>query len=313
MKSSEEKKQIVNLAYERLKKGESLRSIAENLKVDRKTLRDWMDKQIPEKMKELKDLGILTVGAKSKGNVKRKTGKKKIDAEKLSEMIEELGRKGIRPEHVQDIFETMQKNQNTKIQETTFIQKLLEILNVAESRNQNIEKGQEGFISPGNIVSMIERNPKIMTIDTNRKLKMIMELIDDKASFSQEETNDIVKRYPKILTIGYDRLKLYMAMFERFEIGSSDNSENLLTYALNDRARAFTVNPSKLLRRLAYFAECGKRVIKFSDYQKMQRSTFIYGNITDEFLKNKYPLPEELTEEAVNKTLNKAFDNEIPI
>lgn len=245
----------VNEAYQMLKSGKSIREISGYFEIDKKTLKDWINKYLPkQKFDELTEMGAFSVGRKLKeGNTKRRKDKKEVDAQVLLEKITELGKRGIRPDDVQSIFEKMQETKSTRMQEMTFIDKLLELLNIVDERNTGIYELSNGYISTADVVDMIKRSPKLMTLDTNRKLKQTLENIDEKASFTKEETNEVIKKAPKILNIGYSRLDNYLDMLSRFEISEDGrNRENLSQYSLRNGSGILMVNPKKLLRRLSY-------------------------------------------------------------
>lgn len=253
--SEDEKRKNVNKAYEMLKMGKSMREISSDFSIDKKTLKSWINQYLQkQKLDELTEMGVFSVGRKlKKGNTRREKSKKEVDVEVLSRKIAELGKRGIRPENIQSIFEKMQESKSTSIQEMTFIDKLLELLNIVDERNNGVDETSTGYISIADLVDMINRSPKLMTLDTNRKLQRILENIDKKASFTKEETNEVIKRTPKILNIGYSRLDNYLDILNRFEISRDGRTrENLSQYSLKNGSGILMVNPKKLLRRLSY-------------------------------------------------------------
>ncbi len=294
---------IIQEVYKRVMQGESLTNISKDIGVDRKTLRQKMRELLDENQNKQMD-DKLKVGRKT--NKKTTVFRGKKEKEDLSKEIKTLADSWITPKQIEEIFEKMNLNRVTTITRETFIHKLLEILELLQKRNSQIDPKSKGFISTENMVNMILTNPRMLSRDSNRRLYDIFKLFDDEANLSAEATNEFIKRYPRILNIGADKLKREMIILRQFGIrenASCKTDTNLLQYCLGKGGNIFKVNSQKIFHRLCYFAyQNHGTTISPAQYRNLERKEFKQGlnNSTDETLENKYVLPNQDDEFETN-------------
>lgn len=291
-------KKIVDEAYKRVMVGESLRSISESLGVDKKTLRAKMKEYLDTKQNEEMD-ARLKVGRKKNPNSKLTIPQGKKKSKNLDKELKFLADSGITPEQIEVVFEKMKLNRATKITRETFVYKLLEILQLIEKRNNGINPKSRGFISTDDIVKMILANPRIMSIDSNRRLGELFKLFDDEANLTVESTNRFLKSNPLVLNNGINKLRQEMIILRQFGIREKaydKEDTNLLQYCLSEGGKIFQVNSQKLFHRLCYFASKNNgSTINPIQYKSLNRKQFKQGlnNSTDETLENRYVLPNQ--------------------
>lgn len=279
--------------------------------MDRKTLRQKMKEGLSEEQNKNLEKKVKPGRKREEKNPIRSPRGKKQNID-LSEEIKELSSYGVTPTQIEMIFEKMQLNKSTKIAKDTFIYKLIDILRLFEQRNVGIKKESRGFISTNDITMMILKNPKIMTIDTNRSLSKFLGMLDKNATSSIEVTNQLVKENPSILNIGKNKIEQECNILNKFNITKGRYSNNLLQHCISEGGKIFQVNSQKLFHRLCYFTSVNRtNNINNIQYSSLGRKDFKQGlnNTTDKDLEYKYVLPkkDDEFEQKVQNIINSAI------
>ncbi len=132
------------------------------------------------------------------GRLGRDKKKNAINSEEYKNILEELAKKGVTPEHIQAIYDRCQEKPQTKIARDTLATKLLALLNYFSGRNHGIQKESIDYISTEDTIDMILRNPRIINSDIQNNIIAKCQVITDKKSGDVRKANQLIKSNPGV-------------------------------------------------------------------------------------------------------------------
>ena len=175
----------------------SLTSVSLELGIERKRLKKLIEQILSEEEKQKFEEVLSNNNKKGKNTGRKGRDKKKkaLEGEEYKEAIRELAIKGLTPENIEKIYLKCQQKKQTKISRDTLAIKLVKYLEYFESRNEGIESDNEAYITKEDVIDMILRNPRMMTIDLNNTIIEVFTTLDKKSG-SSSETNITLKKHP---------------------------------------------------------------------------------------------------------------------
>lgn len=273
----------------------SLTKCAAELKIDRGTLRKYLE----ERLSEEEQLKLKEIMEKSKKREKKSSRTQIREKKKVSEEqqytvgISLLGKYGVTEQEIKEVFHTMPREKNTTITEATFTMKVVELLTYFQDRNEkeHIEKGSNGYIGKEEIFQQLLRNHKFMTNDIRNKVVAMCELLDSYGLFTPEQINEFILRYPYIFNYSLERIDTNTMIMNNITITKPEGvAVNLWEYVMEEQPSALIVNSQKLYARLREEGTVLNMVQVGQVLKNDNRSITLREQ--DEELMSKFPLPE---------------------
>ncbi len=217
----------------KIMEGQSIRSLAEELHIDRKTLRKKILEVLSEEEKEEFQKVLSNNFRKNKKS--QRTIKKEKREENYRKAIEQLIQLEIRKEDIETIFESINKNEHTTMAKDTFAIKLGEIFDFVEKRNEGMDPSDKGYITKQDVICMILRDSRFMTNDINRKLEPMCDIFDNwSPNISKSQVNRYIVNYPRIFKNSIKKLKMHLIIGDNFLVKAGNQYMSLSEYILTE-------------------------------------------------------------------------------
>lgn len=191
---------IKRLYNEIVKEGASLRKVSEEVDIERRRLKQIIQRALSEKELEEFNKALNKKNKRSKaGTLSNKHKKEKsIEGEKYKQAIEELAKREIKPEWIEDIYKRCQERRQSKVARDTLAIKLVELLNYFKARNEDIPETSAGYISNEDVIKMILKNLRMMSSDITRGIIPKCAVITEKNEGNIIAANKKIKSNPGV-------------------------------------------------------------------------------------------------------------------
>lgn len=132
------------------------------------------------------------------GRVGRDKKKKALESEEYKQKIEKLADRGVTEKDIQQIYDRCQEKPQTKVARDTLTTKLIALLEYFDTRNQEIDEENPGYISKDDAIEMIMRNPRIINSDIQNNIMVKCQVLTDKKEGNVKEANKLIKSNPGV-------------------------------------------------------------------------------------------------------------------
>lgn len=218
------------------------------------------------------------------------------------ENIKTLVKLGIEVNDIANIYLTVtQKGQDISKQE--FIQNLTKILKFFQTRNKEINVENQEAIYKEDVINMIKKNKKLISLDIDKKIKPTCQTIDSYYFMTASDTNKLIKKNPNIFNVNKLDLEIYAAILSCFAIKIENTIVNLFEYIIKQHSELLNHDIQEVFQRLCYIQEnSNSPLVTLEDISNLQNVKFIYQGkeVLEDKLKEKYKLPK-YTGEEINK------------
>lgn len=218
------------------------------------------------------------------------------------ENIKTLVKLGIEVNDIANIYLTVtQKGQDISKQE--FIQNLTKILKFFQTRNKEINVENQEAIYKEDVINMIKKNKKLISLDIDKKIKPTCQTIDSYYFMTASDTNKLIKKNPNIFNVNKLDLEIYAAILSCFAIKIENTIVNLFEYIIKQHSELLNHDIQEVFQRLCYIQEnSNSSLVTLEDISNLQNVKFIYQGkeVLEDKLKEKYKLPK-YTGEEINK------------
>ena len=284
----------------KIMRGQSIRSLAEELHIDRKTLKKKILEVLSEEEKEEFQKVLSNNFRKNKKS--QRVIKKEQREENYQKAIEQLTQLGIRKEDIEAIFKSINKNEHTTMAKDTFAIKLVEIFDFIEKRNKGINPDDKGYITKQDVICMILRDPRFMTNDIKRKLEPMCDIFDNwSPNISKSQINRYIVKYPRIFKNSIKKLKIHLIIGDNFLVKAGNQYMSLSEYILTENPFLISENSQRFLERVCNLRDShASRVIPVEELRK--RLEPVYE------VKTKRKLPEYTDDESFRKAIKDVID-----
>ena len=131
------------------------------------------------------------------GRVGRDKKRRALESDEYKENIENLAQRGITPEDIEMIYNKCQEKPQTRIAKHTLAEKLIQLLEFFDERNEGLEEISKGFISKEDAIKIIMRNPRILNSNIENNIIAKCQIITNKKG-NIKEANMLIKSNPGI-------------------------------------------------------------------------------------------------------------------
>lgn len=218
------------------------------------------------------------------------------------ENIKTLVKLGIEVNDIANIYlNVTQKGQDISKQE--FIQNLTKILKFFQTRNKEINVENQEVIYKEDVINMIKKNKKLISLDIDKKIKPTCQTIDSYYFMTASDTNKLIKKNPNIFNVNKLDLEIYAAILSCFAIKIENTIVNLFEYIIKQHSELLNHDIQEVFQRLCYIQEnSNSSLVTLEDISNLQNVKFIYQGkeVLEDKLKEKYKLPK-YTGEEINK------------
>lgn len=218
------------------------------------------------------------------------------------ENIKTLVKLGIEVNDIANIYlNVTQKGQDISKQE--FIQNLTKILKFFQTRNKEINVENQEAIYKEDVINMIKKNKKLISLDIDKKIKPTCQTIDSYYFMTASDTNKLIKKNPNIFNVNKLDLEIYAAILSCFAIKIENTIVNLFEYIIKQHSELLKHDIQEVFQRLCYIQEnSNSSLVTLEDISNLQNVKFIYQGkeVLEDKLKEKYKLPK-YTGEEINK------------
>lgn len=218
------------------------------------------------------------------------------------ENIKTLVKLGIEVNDIANIYlNVTQKGQDISKQE--FIQNLNKILKFFQTRNKEINVENQEAIYKEDVINMIKKNKKLISLDIDKKIKPTCQTIDSYYFMTASDTNKLIKKNPNIFNVNKLDLEIYAAILSCFAIKIENTIVNLFEYIIKQHSELLNHDIQEVFQRLCYIQEnSNSSLVTLEDISNLQNVKFIYQGkeVLEDKLKEKYKLPK-YTGEEINK------------
>lgn len=218
------------------------------------------------------------------------------------ENIKTLVKLGIEVNDIANIYlNVTQKGQDISKQE--FIQNLTKILKFFQTRNKEINVENQEAIYKEDVINMIKKNKKLISLDIDKKIKPTCQTIDSYYFMTASDTNKLIKKNPNIFNVNKLDLEIYAAILSCFAIKIENTIVNLFEYIIKQHSELLNHDIQEVFQRLCYIQEnSNSSLVTLEDISNLQNVKFIYQGkeVLEDKLKEKYKLPK-YTGEEINK------------
>lgn len=274
-------------------KGKSISSIAKEIGIDRKTLKNQLMQILtPEEQSELEEKLQKNF---RRNRISARREKRNQAEESYKQSMKRLVQVGVKSEDIEKIFSKMAENKHTTMARDTFAIKLLAMLEYFGQRSDGIAVGKEGYISKDDVIKMILTDGKIMSNDIETKIKPICKRIEQVEKVEKEDVNTMIKTKPQIFRNAYQRVDMHLTMGEQFLVHSGSSYMSLSEYIIRETPYILSMNPKKFFGRLCYMKDRkGNTILEKIELQLISKEGFKdkENNIGDKELQQMYPFPE---------------------
>ena len=218
------------------------------------------------------------------------------------ENIKTLVKLGIEVNDIANIYlNVTQKGQDISKQE--FIQNLTKILKFFQTRNKEINVENQEAIYKEDVINMIKKNKKLISLDIDKKIKPTCQTIDSYYFMTASDTNKLIKKNPNIFNVNKLDLEIYASILSCFAIKIENTIVNLFEYIIKQHSELLNHDIQEVFQRLCYIQEnSNSSLVTLEDISNLQNVKFIYQGkeVLEDKLKEKYKLPK-YTGEEINK------------
>ena len=192
------------------------------------------------------------------------------------ENVKTLVKLGIDVKDIANIYVIVtQKGQD--ISKQKFIENLTQILKYFQTRNQAINDETQEAIYKEDVIDMIQKNKKLITLDINKKIKPICKTLDSYYFMTESDTNKLIKKNPNIFNVSQLDLEIYATFLSCFAIKIDKSIVNLFEYIIKQHSELLNHDVQEIYQRLCYIQKMSNSMlITLEDFSNLQNVKFIY-------------------------------------
>lgn len=204
-----EQHERVEQAYKLImQEGLSLRASSEQVGIERKKLKTLIENTLnEEEMVKFQDrVSSKNKKEKNTGRVGRDKKKKVLESDEYIIAIGELAKRKILPEWIDEIYLRCQEKKQTKIAKDTLAIKLVELLEYFDKRNDGIQEDSPQYLTSDDVVDMILRCPRLITMGLEKNIIVKIDAITSKNNGNIGEANNQIRNNPSIFTKSLEQI-----------------------------------------------------------------------------------------------------------
>lgn len=204
-----EQHERVEQAYKLImQEGLSLRAASEQVGIERKKLKTLIENTLnEEEMVKFQDrVSSKNKKEKNTGRVGRDKKKKALESDEYIIAIGELAKRKILPEWIDEIYLRCQEKKQTKIAKDTLAIKLVELLEYFDKRNDGIQEDSPQYLTSDDVVDMILRCPRLITMGLEKNIIVKIDAITSKNNGNIGEANNQIRNNPSIFTKSLEQI-----------------------------------------------------------------------------------------------------------
>lgn len=204
-----EQHERVEQAYKLImQEGLSLRAASEQVGIERKKLKTLIENTLnEEEMVKFQDrVSSKNKKEKNTGRVGRDKKKKALESDEYIIAIGELAKRKILPEWIDEIYLKCQEKKQTKIAKDTLAIKLVELLEYFDKRNDGIQEDSPQYLTSDDVVDMILRCPRLITMGLEKNIIVKIDAITSKNNGNIGEANNQIRNNPSIFTKSLEQI-----------------------------------------------------------------------------------------------------------
>lgn len=204
-----EQHERVEQAYKLImQEGLSLRAASEQVGIERKKLKTLIENTLnEEEMVKFQDrVSSKNKKEKNTGRVGRDKKKKALESDEYIIAIGELAKRKILPEWIDEIYLRCQEKKQTKIAKDTLAIKLVELLEYFDKRNDEIQEDSPQYLTSEDVVDMILRCPRLITMGLEKNIIVKIDAITSKNNGNIGEANNQIRNNPSIFTKSLEQI-----------------------------------------------------------------------------------------------------------
>lgn len=204
-----EQHERVEQAYKLImQEGLSLRAASEQVGIERKKLKTLIENTLnEEEMVKFQDrVSSKNKKEKNTGRVGRDKKKKALESDEYIIAIGELAKRKILPEWIDEIYLRCQEKKQTKIAKDTLAIKLVELLEYFDKRNDGIQEDSPQYLTSEDVVDMILRCPRLITMGLEKNIIVKIDAITSKNNGNIGEANNQIRNNPSIFTKSLEQI-----------------------------------------------------------------------------------------------------------
>lgn len=204
-----EQHERVEQAYKLImQEGLSLRASSEQVGIERKKLKTLIENTLnEEEMVKFQDrVSSKNKKEKNTGRVGRDKKKKALESDEYIIAIGELAKRKILPEWIDEIYLRCQEKKQTKIAKDTLAIKLVELLEYFDKRNDGIQEDSPQYLTSDDVVDMILRCPRLITMGLEKNIIVKIDAITSKNNGNIGEANNQIRNNPSIFTKSLEQI-----------------------------------------------------------------------------------------------------------
>lgn len=186
----------------------SLRAASEQVGIERKKLKTLIENTLnEEEMVKFQDrVSSKNKKEKNTGRVGRDKKKKALESYEYIIAIGELAKRKILPEWIDKIYLRCQEKKQTKIAKDTLAIKLVELLEYFDKRNDEIQEDSPQYLTSEDVVDMILRCPRLITMGLEKNIIVKIDAITSKNNGNIGEANNQIRNNPSIFTKSLEQI-----------------------------------------------------------------------------------------------------------
>lgn len=204
-----EQHEKVEQAYKLImKEGLSLRAVSEQIGIERKKLKTLIENILNEEemVKFQNRVSSKNKKEKNTGRVGRDKKKKALESDEYKIAINELAKRKILPEWIDKIYLRCQEKKQTKIAKDTLAIKLVELLEYFDKRNNGIQEDSPQYITSEDVVDMILRCPRLITMGLEKNIIVKSDAITLRNNGNIGKANEQIRNNPSIFTKSLEQI-----------------------------------------------------------------------------------------------------------
>ena len=196
-----EQHERVEQAYKLImQEGLSLRAASEQVGIERKKLKTLIENTLNEEEMVIFQDRVSSKNKKEKntGRVGRDKKKKALESNEYKIAIGELAKRKILPEWIDKIYLRCQEKKQTKIAKDT--------LAYFDKRNNGIQEDSPQYLTSDDVVDMILRCPRLITMGLEKNIIVKIDAITSKNNGNIGEANNQIRNNPSIFTKSLEQI-----------------------------------------------------------------------------------------------------------
>lgn len=178
------------------------------------------------------------------------------------ENVRTIVKLGIDVKDIADIYLKV-TSRGHDISKQKFIEQLTENLKFFQTRNHGLEETQE-VIYKDDVLNMLVKNRNMINLNVDKKIKAMCDKLDSYYFMSQEETNKLIKKNPKIFNVNLIDLEIYATILSNYAIEVDGNIANLFEYVIKKQSDLLNQDVNTIYSRIKYL-ENYKKTRKFNE------------------------------------------------